>query len=230
MTPLEFSRLLDSLNYDAFSVLESTIPKDQFVAIDLSRDSDVLNSIDVSSSQILAAYIDDYIEEHQAKYAFGGYMEVRNIYQRSTYFKNNMPDNERYIHLGLDIWGPSETSIFTPLDATLHSFKNNTNFGDYGPTIILKHVIEETVFYTLYGHMSLESIANLKIGQVYKKGDQIGSLGDASINGDYPPHLHFQIMVDIEDYFGDYPGVSSKQDFEFYKKNCLDPKLLLGLE
>lgn len=212
------------------SVLEPSIPKNQFVAIDLSRDSDVLNHIDVSSSQILAAYIDDYIAEKKARYAYGGYMEVRNIYQRSTYFKNNMPGNERYIHLGLDIWAPSETGIFTPLDATLHSFKNNINFGDYGPTIILRHEIEGTGFYTLYGHLSLESLAHLEIGQTFKQGEQIGALGDASVNGDYPPHLHFQIMADIQDYFGDYPGVSSKDDFEFYKQNCLDPSLLLGLE
>ena len=50
------------------------------------------------------------------------------------------------------------------------------------------------------------------------------------MNGDYAPHLHFQIIKDVQDFVGDYPGVCSKMDLEFYKKNCLDPELLLRLQ
>jgi len=111
----------------------------------------------------------------------------------------------------------------------VHSFKNNTNFGDYGPTIILKHRIENIEFYTLYGHLSLESIENLNVGQTFKQGEQIATLGDAKVNGDYPPHLHFQIIKDMQDYVGDYPGVCSKQDLEFYMQNCPNPEILFKL-
>ncbi|MFK7782228.1 peptidoglycan DD-metalloendopeptidase family protein, partial [Psychroserpens sp.] len=104
------------------------------------------------------------------------------------------------------------------------------NFGDYGPTIILQHVIQDSRFYTLYGHLSLSSIVNLKVGQKFKKGELIATLGDASVNGDYPPHLHFQIIKDIQHYVGDYPGVCSKQDLEFYIHNCPNPNFLLKLE
>jgi murein DD-endopeptidase MepM/ murein hydrolase activator NlpD len=118
----------------------------------------------------------------------------------------------------------------TQIPKLVHSFKNNTNFGDYGPTIILKHTIEDVDFYTLYGHLSLESLQDLCVGQTFKKGAQIATLGDASVNGDYAPHLHFQIIDDIQDFVGDYPGVCSKKDLEFYKTNCLDPELMLRLE
>jgi murein DD-endopeptidase MepM/ murein hydrolase activator NlpD len=109
----------------------------------------------------------------------------------------------------------------------VHSYKNNNNLGDYGPTIILEHKISNTKFYTLYGHLSLASITSLKIGQKFVKGEQIATLGNISVNGDYPPHLHFQIIRDIQDSFGDYPGVCSKKDLEFYIRNCPDPNLLL---
>lgn len=107
----------------------------------------------------------------------------------------------------MDLWYHANTPIYTPLDAVLYSFKNNTNHGDYGPTIILEHQINGVVFYTLYGHLSVSSIENLEVGKTFKQAEQIATLGEALVNGDYPPHLHFQIIIDIQDYKGDYPGV-----------------------
>lgn len=208
-------------------VLEASISKDDYVPLDLSVTNDLLKHVDVSSSEKLEDYINSHIKTHKGKVAYGGYLETRNIYQRSTYFKDANPDTERNIHLGLDLWIVAGTPIYTPLDAEVHSFKNNTNFGDYGPTIILKHTIETLEFYTLYGHLSLVSVENLKVGQTFKQGDQIATLGDASVNGDYPPHLHFQIIKDMQDYVGDYPGVCSKLDLEVYEGNCPNPNLLL---
>jgi murein DD-endopeptidase MepM/ murein hydrolase activator NlpD len=49
----------------------------------------------------------------------------------------------------------------------VHSFNYNTGLGDYGPTIILEHKIEDHKFYTLYGHLSLESIDGIEIGTVF---------------------------------------------------------------
>ncbi|PTS92192.1 peptidase M23, partial [Flavobacterium sp. HMWF030] len=82
---------------------------------------------------------------------------------------------------------------------------------------------------TLYGHLSLESIENLSVGTFFNKGEQIGTLGSSDINGDYAPHLHFQIIHNIEAYSGDYPGVCSTNDLNFYIENCPDPSLLLKI-
>jgi hypothetical protein len=38
------------------------------------------------------------------------------------------------------------------LDGRVHSFQNNDSLGNYGPTIILEHQVEDLTFYTLYGH------------------------------------------------------------------------------
>ena len=228
MTLKAFSQFLFEINSNSLHVLNPSILKSDYVALDLSKSNKSLQNVDVSSSEHLEKYINDYIAQSHAKVAYGGYLETRAIYQRSTYFKDSNPETERNIHLGLDLWIAAETPIYAPLDGVVHSFKNNTNYGDYGPTIILKHCINDVEFHTLYGHLSLASITNLKVGQTFKKGSQIASLGDASVNGDYPPHLHFQIIKDLQGNLGDYPGVCSKLDLEFYKFNCPDPKLLLG--
>ncbi|KJD31153.1 peptidase M23 [Tamlana nanhaiensis] len=222
------SEFIKSLSVDVFPVLGKSISKVDFVAIDLSETNEDLNKVDVSSSQKLSEFVDAHIKNNQAKVAYGGYLEVRNIYKRSNHF-NKQAQTERNIHIGLDLWCDAQTTIFAPLDAEVHSFKNNTNFGDYGPTIILKHQYGEEVFYTLYGHLSLQSIKNLQVGQTIAKGAPVATLGDASVNGDYPPHLHFQIIKDLQGNLGDYPGVCSKTDVAFYKTNCPNPELLLGL-
>ena len=211
-------------------VIDEVFAKTDYVSVDLSKENRDLKSINVSSSSDLAKFVKYQIQLQGGKIAYGGYLETRGIYQRSTYFnENTKPEDERNIHLGVDIWIDAGTNVLAALDGEIHSFNNNLNHGDYGPTIILKHEIEGFVFYTLYGHLSVESLSELEVGMKLDQGGKIGQLGTAKVNGDYPPHLHFQIILDMEEYWGDYPGVSSLNSLEFYKKNCPDPNLLLGL-
>jgi murein DD-endopeptidase MepM/ murein hydrolase activator NlpD len=174
-------------------------------------------------------WINSMLEKHHKKVAYGGYKEIRAIYKRSSHFNTENRLDERNIHLGIDFWTTAGTAVVAPIPGKIHSFKNNTAFGDYGPTIILVHEIAATVFYTLYGHLSLASIANLNIGDTVNEGAIFAYLGDSSVNGDYAPHLHFQIIKDIGTNFGDFKGVTSIRDKEADFLNCPDPNLLLKI-
>lgn len=229
MTSTEFSSFLNNISTNSLPVLDALIPLQKFIPLDLSIHNVALQSVDVSDANALETYINSHIELNNGLVAYGGYNETRNIYSRSPYFNQEDVASERNIHLGMDLWLEAGSPIFSPLDATVHSFRNNTNFGDYGPTIILKHRIGTVEFYTLYGHLSLASIEELKIGQVFKQGEQMATLGNTTVNGDYPPHLHFQIIREIGDHEGDYPGVCSKQDLGYYLGNCADPNVLLKI-
>lgn len=210
-------------------VIESSIEYTDYVSLDLSATrTDQLN-LDLTNALFFEAFIENHLSKNNAKVAFGGYMEPRNLYRRSTVFKNEITD-ERNIHIGLDLWIKAGTAVLAALDGTMHSFQNNTALGDYGPTIILEHSIENVTFYTLYGHLSLESISNKEVGMSVKKGEIIAKLGSAPINGDYAPHLHFQIIKDLEGKKGDYPGVCSKNEVAFYLENCPDPNLLIKID
>ena len=230
MNITEFNTLLDKLSKLNIYVIDDSISKKDYEKLDLSVDNEALNAIDISSSDELEGFIENHIQTNNAIVAFGGYLETRGIYARSDYFNEQTdPHDERNIHLGLDIWAEEGTNVLATLDGEIHSFNYNTNHGDYGPTIILKHEIDGFVFHTLYGHLSLESLDELEIGATVKKGEVISQLGSAEVNGDYAPHLHFQIIIDVEANFGDYPGVCSANNLDFYKQNCPDPNLLLGL-
>lgn len=216
-------------NLQNVKVIDESIDYSQYIPLDLSITNDVLAKEEIADSSHFEKYIENYLAENNAKVAFGGYNEIRNLYKRSTVF-NDPKTEERNIHIGLDLWIKAGTPVLAAHDGFIHSFNYNTGVGDYGPTIIIEHKIEKQRFYTLYGHLSLESINNIKIGDIVEKGMQIGTLGDALVNGDYAPHLHFQIIEEISNTFGDYPGVCSKSDLDYYLKNCPDPNLLLKIK
>ncbi|WP_296314867.1 peptidoglycan DD-metalloendopeptidase family protein [Winogradskyella sp. UBA3174] len=220
-----FESFIKSLK--AHPVVDASIEPSAYTPLDLSIHNLELKSVNVSSSDDLESFIWNYMKSKNAKIAYGGYLEQRGIYQRSAYFNEINPETERNIHLGLDLWIEVNTPIYAPLDGTIHSFKNNTNHGDYGPTLILKHMFNKFEFFTLYGHLSVASLLEKKVGADVRQGEQIATLGSAVVNGDYPPHLHFQIIKDMQNYKGDYPGVSNQLDLEFYKVNCPDPNWLL---
>jgi murein DD-endopeptidase MepM/ murein hydrolase activator NlpD len=163
----------------------------------------------------------------QARPSYGGYGEDRSVYTQTLF----APEDEepRTVHLGLDIFAPAGTAVFTPLPAHVHSSRINDNPGDYGPTIILEHAIDGGAFYTLYGHLSRESLKGLKPGAAFMAGEQIVSLGTRNENGGWPPHLHFQVILDLKGKRGDYPGVCKRSEREHWLALCPDPRPLLGL-
>ncbi len=211
------------------NVIDESISLNQYVPLDLSVSNSKLAEESLGNATDFEEYIERFLSQNHAKVAFGGYNEERNLYKRSTIFKDEAIE-ERNMHIGLDLWIKAGTPILAALDGKVHSFKYNDGFGDYGPTIILEHEIENHVFYTLYGHLSLESLEGLKTNAFYKKGDVLATLGSAKVNGDYSPHLHFQVINDIASNQGDYPGVCSKKDLPFYLENCPDPNLLLKIK
>lgn len=222
--------IFTSLNTKNIFVIDKIYSKSDYTKIDLSANNGAFNEINVNNAKEMEQYINDFTKSKKAKIAIGGYLEKRNLYKRSKHFnKQNNPSDERSIHLGVDIWAKAGTKVLAVVDGVVHSFKNNTNHGDYGPCIVLKHQVEESIFYTLYGHLSIDSIKDIKIGQSVKQGAEIAQLGDSSVNGDYAPHLHFQIIKDLQNNFGDYPGVSSLSQLNFYKENCPNPLVLLGI-
>jgi murein DD-endopeptidase MepM/ murein hydrolase activator NlpD len=220
---------IEVLRYcEAAKVIAPEIKYSEYVALDLSVTNKELQVYDLNTAHDYEVYIQQHLHKNRASIAYGGYLERRNLYKRSAVFKNET-SNERDIHIGLDLWMNEQAPIFAALDGTIHSFQNNDALGDYGPTIIVEHQMEHYKFHTLYGHLSLESLIDKKVGDSVQKGAQIATLGLPPINGDYAPHLHFQIIIDMQNKKGDYPGVCNQNELEFYTKNCPDPNLLLKI-
>ena len=172
-----------------------------------------------------SAWVNKKLSTSNCRYGIGGYMEHRTIYARSAHF--NTAAEPRRLHLGVDIWGAKGTPVYAPLQGKVHSFLDNDNFGDYGPTIILAHDLDGLKLYSLYGHLNRESLERLAVGQPVNQNQQIARFGAIEENGNWPPHLHFQLLFDMEGKTGDYPGVCRFTEKEIYLKNIPDPQLIL---
>lgn len=215
---------------------------EKIARLDLSDSNRELTNEIFSNLENFTAYIESKTKQTGVKFLIGGYAELREMYKLSALFNfekqnlNKQVENvvvtnaePRRLHLGMDIWGDAGTKIYAPLGGMVHSFANNNNFGDYGATIILQHQLDTVTFYTLYGHLSINDITSLKVGHFFTRGQCFAHFGNSFENGNWPPHLHFQIIEDIAFKEGDYPGVCKLSEKKKYLGNCPDPDLILNM-
>jgi murein DD-endopeptidase MepM/ murein hydrolase activator NlpD len=201
---------------------------DRFLILDFSAANPDLLTLDLTNTESFMDYVFGKLTEANAVAGVGGYNEHRIIYRRSAHFQQETTE-PREIHLGIDIWIDAGTPIFAPLAGVVHSFQDNAGFGDYGPTIILEHEVDGKPLYSLYGHLTRQSLDGLYEGKPVEVGEKIAEVGPHPENGDWPPHLHFQLMTDMLGRKGDFPGVCSVSDRERFLAICPNPNTLLSI-
>jgi peptidoglycan LD-endopeptidase LytH len=206
---------------------------DKLAPIDLTAKNEELTEEVFNDTEEFSKYIEQKRQQNKARYLIGGYDELRALYGRSELFSgdsNGKNEGEpRRLHLGIDIWGEEQTPVYAPFGGMIHSFGFNHHYGDYGVTIVLLHQLDGIPFYTLYGHLSLKDIEHIQAGKYVSRGAIFAHYGQPHENGHWPPHLHFQIILDMQLKEGDYPGVCKYSEREKYLSNCPDPDLILQM-
>ncbi len=215
------------LNYAL--VLPSKYQEGTIHVLDISKNSHDFKNIDVYSSKALIKHSNQLKKNTKADMLVGRYLEDRIIYKRGSHYQN-AESEARSVHLGQDLIVPASTQVYAPLAGKIHSFNDNKEVADYGPTIILEHKLDILVFYTLYGHLSRSSLINLKIGNEIIKGQKIATVGKPFENGGWPEHLHFQIIDNMQGESGNFKGVIEPSKRELYAKHCPDPNLILNIK
>jgi murein DD-endopeptidase MepM/ murein hydrolase activator NlpD len=210
-------------------VVEFDPARDRLKKFDFTEANPLLTAELLGDTIRFMDHINQELEQAGARYGIGGYDEHRTIYSRSGLFGQKTEEEPRRLHLGIDIWGKPYSKVMAPLDGIVHSFGFNNGFGDYGTTIILVHQLDGIIFHTLYGHLSLSSISNMSEGDRIGAGDVLAGFGIPAENGSWPPHLHFQVILDMKGLKGDYPGVCRFSEREQYLANSPDPDLILKM-
>lgn len=206
-------------------VVDFDAANDRLFQLNLTATNKELTAELINNTGLFSQWVNDKLRDNNCRYGIGGYMEHRTIYAFSSHFDTD--DEPRRLHLGIDIWGDAGTPVYAPLDGIVHSYQDNNHVGDYGPTIILQHNLDGLILFSLYGHLNRESLKGLSVGMPISRNQQIASLGNVNENGQWPPHLHFQLMFDLEGRKGDYPGVCRFSEKEIWQKNIPDPGLIL---
>jgi murein DD-endopeptidase MepM/ murein hydrolase activator NlpD len=223
--------LLKKHHGDFHPVVPFDPSKDRLVHMDFTLENKTLHPGILNDLPAFIHYINALLEKTGARYGIGGYAEHRTVYAGSSVFDARHADSmPRRLHLGTDIWGKPYTAVMAPCEGLVHSFGYHDQKGNYGGTIILSHAIDGHSFFTLYGHLSLHSIGNIIEGKHISRGEIFAEFGRPSENGQWPPHLHFQLISDIGSWHGDYPGVCAENEKEKYLSNSPNPDLILHLD
>jgi 4-aminobutyrate aminotransferase-like enzyme/Ser/Thr protein kinase RdoA (MazF antagonist) len=216
----------------AAPLIPQSLGQDNCLVLDLSVSGTLLGAESAAASESsLTRRLREVLDQTKSRIAVGRYNEVRPLYSAPQfYFSGNPTDERRTVHLGIDLFVEPGTVISAPFEATVHALADNAQPFDYGPIVILKHQGGgDTEFFTLYGHLSRESLASLRVGQGLRSGQGFASVGTAAENGGWTPHLHFQIIVDLLDLSTNFPGVAYVSQREVFTSLSPDPNLILGI-
>jgi 4-aminobutyrate aminotransferase-like enzyme/Ser/Thr protein kinase RdoA (MazF antagonist) len=215
---------------DVAPVMEVPADEGATAVLDLSVGSPLLDGADTDDTPAFTDRILAEMRRRGATLAVGRYREPRGFYLTDAFAgrASEIPER-RTVHMGIDLFDVPGAVVRAPLDAMVKSVRDNASRLDYGPTVILEHHTPDGPFWTLYGHLERASVAGLAEGAHVKAGNAIARVGPYPENGDWPPHLHFQIVTDLLGCEGDFPGVAAPREMEVWSSFSPDPNLLLRL-
>lgn len=192
--------------------------------INLSIDNDSVDNICKNQTQ---REFNDYMISEMNKVgkrtALSGYLEDRTSLLRKY---PQMVNENRVYHLGVDISAPLGTNIYAPLTGEVVEAYYEEGDGNYGGLIVLRHNIENCIFYSLYGHLNKTVLPS--VGTIINKGDIFARLGDFEENGNWFHHTHLQVLTEKgynEGWIS--KGYCSPKDFTTIDRYCPNPIFLL---
>lgn len=198
--------------------------------IDFSAGSALISSEPRENSPAeLDRRVQRQLTEHGATVGVGGYDEARLIYAWPDEPDSTEP---RTIHIGFDLSLAPGSPLHAPLDGVVHGFEDAGGHHDYGPLIVLRHRTEgadPVEFFSLYGHLTRDSLDGLRAGKPIAKGAVFARVGDAPTNGDWWSHVHMQLVTDLLDVPCNVDGVVRASQRRVWKSLCPDPNLILGI-
>lgn len=134
------------------------------------------------------------------------------------------------IHTGIDVFAEVGTAVHAPLAAIVQRIVRGDGTRAGAAEVILRHRCGEgAAFFTLYRHLSPDSVAALAEGQTVEPGQVIGKLGSGDPGTGELPHLHCQLITDLLDGKEGFPAMVPVACREVWKGLSLDPNLILGI-
>jgi len=177
----------------------------------------------------LQTAIENMMAENDATWAISGYPEKR---AQLADYTDEVRENRPW-HIGVDVSAPAGTKLYAPLDsvvviAEVDVCKDGVPGykGGYGGYVVLKHDVDDCVFYTVYGHLNFEKLP--KIGTTLSAGDCFGEMGNMNQNGNWFYHVHMQVLTQCGfDEGWAQKGLCSEEQIAIIHELCPNPLFLI---
>ena len=227
----KIARWLQNQGSNDARVIDADLRTTPLIVFDLSVGSTLLGADPANAeANKLAFTLLKKMAAADVAIGIGRYDEARLLYTSVQFGGEAATDERRTIHLGLDLFVEAGTPVCAPLDGVVHLLAENKATLDYGPLVILRHATADgEELFTLYGHLTRETLPELSPGQAIAKGEVFAHVGKPDENGGWPPHLHFQIILDLLDRGAEFPGVARASERGVWTSLSPDPSVLLGI-
>ena len=194
---------------------------------------DAANPMTVASAAAEPQRASDWWDAHAAGHGIalgiGPWGEARTVYSGDMFRSRLIEGERRDRHLGLDLFMPTGTKLFTPLAATVKSVEIEEDPLGYGGLVALLHEPEGCPpFVTLWGHLAHEVVSRLKPDRL-EAGALVAEMGAHAENGGWAPHLHFQISVDPDIAARDILGVGEARYLDVWQSLFPNAATLAGI-
>jgi hypothetical protein len=162
---------------------------DPYIA-DMSTHSPLLRGIDVRDQKRFQRILEQRMGPNR-QWGFSPYLERRDTLLGDC---PQMVEEQRFVHLGLDVLVGLGTPLCAPLDAVVAQSGYEEGEGNYGGFVLLKHASQyfET-FYSFYGHLCRDGLP--VEGQAFSAGAAFAKVGDFHENGNWFYHTHLQVIT-----------------------------------
>ena len=184
---MNFNYKLDK--FDVYPLFGDLLKGEPYVFDFSSKNPKTLN-YNLDNFQEFNENIFNELKNSGKKWGIGEYLEERKNILRGSI---NIINEKRIYHLGLDIIVPYNSVVFCPLDGYVHKLGKETQKGNYGGYLILKHQVNNQTFYSLYGH--LKTPHKVQLGEKILAGQELALIGKESDSGGWFCHLHLQIIT-----------------------------------
>ncbi|OCP15567.1 MULTISPECIES: aminotransferase class III-fold pyridoxal phosphate-dependent enzyme [unclassified Ensifer] len=223
------ARWLEQNAHHFSAIVKPSVAKPEVAVFDFSASGPEAAQWATLDARGAEARIVARIREQNADFGIGLYGEDRAIYQGEAY-ETAIAGERRSIHLGVDIFAPALEPVHAPFAGKVAFLHDDAVAFGFGPTVLLEHATDTgDIFWTLYGHLSRDTIATLAIGQRIATGERFATLGATEENGNWAPHLHFQLVTDHLGLEGRMFGVGVRDQWQVWRDVSPDPSVVFGL-
>ncbi|MGD9477782.1 aminotransferase class III-fold pyridoxal phosphate-dependent enzyme [Shinella sp. G-2] len=218
-------RWLERNAHDFAAVIRPGTAKPRVLALDLTAAGPDWSALDADGAERL---IEARVAEAGADFAIGLYGEDRAVYKGDAY-ETGSAGARRTVHLGIDLFAPAGEPVHAPFAGKVAFIHDDAVAFGFGPTVLLEHRTDEgDVFWTLYGHLSRQGVQKLSLGQAIARGEAFAAFGAATENGNWSPHLHFQVVTDHLGLEGRMHGVGVGDHWQVWRAVSPDPSVVFG--
>lgn len=164
----------------------------------MDNDSKWFNSLsntEIKDQKLFQDKINEIFEKTNSDIIISEYLENREKMFTTLWFEQ-MINEWRFYHLGLDLSAKCWTSIYSPIDWKVYDIWYEEWDWNYGWYIVLEHNLLWEVFYSIYGHLNSNKF-DIKKWDTIVKWTKIWILWDFSQNWWYFYHTHLQVVTEL---------------------------------